>query len=111
MDKHTIETLGIVITDNGVTNFKYNFQQRTFTLKATLNIWKERKLSIKGKITVLNNLALAPVIYVSSVANTPNKAVEEIYNVIQNFIWDDSTSKIAPKKINSANRQRSSKTM
>ncbi len=70
MDKNTYKkTLGIVITDNDVTNFKYNFQQRIFTLKATLNIWKQRKLSLKEKITVLNNLALAAIIYVSSVVS------------------------------------------
>ncbi len=103
--KTPTETLGIVIMDNDLTNFKYNFQQRIFTLKATLNICKQRKLSLKGKITVLNNLALAPIIYVSSVVNTPNKAIEEINNVIQNLIWDCS------KNINTANRQRRSKTM
>ncbi len=97
--KAPIETLGIVIMDNDVTNFKYNFQQSIFTLKATLNIWKQRKLSLKGKITVLNNLALAPIIYDSSVVNTPNKAIEEINNVIQNFIWNGSTSKIAQKTL------------
>ncbi len=50
-------------------------------------MWKQRKLSLKGKITVLNNLALAPIIYVSSVVNIPVKAIEEINNIIQNFIW------------------------
>ncbi len=75
MNKTPIETRGIVITDNDETNYKYNFQQRIFTLKSTLNIWKRRKLSFKGKVTVLNNLALAPIIYVSSVLNTPNKTI------------------------------------
>ncbi len=36
-------------------------------------MWKQRKISLKGKITVLNNLKLAPIVYVSSVVNTPFK--------------------------------------
>ncbi len=40
-------------------------------LKTTLNKWKHRQLSIKGKLTELNNLALVPLIYVISVINTP----------------------------------------
>ncbi len=94
-------TLGIVITDNDEANFKHNFhfQHRIFTLKATLNIWKQRNLSLKGKTTVLNNLVLAPIIYVSSVVNTPSKAIKEINNVIQNFIWDGSSSKISHKTL------------
>ncbi len=37
------------------------------SLKAILNIWKTLKLSLKGKLTVPNNLALAPIIYASSI--------------------------------------------
>ncbi len=48
--KTPIETLGIVITGNDGTNYKYNLHQRIFTLKSTLNIWKQRKLSLKDKI-------------------------------------------------------------
>ncbi len=44
---------------------------------------------------MLNNLALAPLIYVLSVINTPTKAINEINNIIQNFMWDGSTSKIS----------------
>ncbi len=43
------ETMDIVVRDNDVINFKYNFQQRIFTLNATQNIWKQRKLSLRGK--------------------------------------------------------------
>ncbi len=71
-----------------------NFQQRILNFKSILNIWKQRKLSLKGKITVLNNLALSPLIYASSVVDTSSKAINEINSLIQAFIWDNSTSKI-----------------
>jgi len=90
-----IETLGIAIVDNSDLNYKHNYAQRISNLKSLLNIWKQRSLSLKGKITVINTLALAPLIYVSSVTNTPKKAITEINNLIQNFIWNGSTSKIA----------------
>ncbi len=89
--KTPLETLGISIVNNSDMNYKLNFQQRIVTLKSTLNIWEQRKLSIKGKITILNTLALAPLIYVSSVIETPIKEIQEINIAIQNFIWDGST--------------------
>ncbi len=95
--KTPLETLGITITDNADANLKYNFQQRNLNL--ILNIWKQRKLSLKGKITVFNNLALAQIIYASSVVNTPNKAICEINNLIQNFTWDGTTFKISQKTL------------
>ncbi len=86
--KTPIETLGIVITDNIENNYIHIFQKWILTLKTTLNIWKQRKLSLKGKITELNHLALAPLIYVASVVDTPKGAIQEINNATQNFIWD-----------------------
>ncbi len=72
--KTSIITLGIMITDDDENNYKYNFQPKIAMLKTTLNIWKQRKLLLKGKITVLTNWALAPLIYVASVINTPPKS-------------------------------------
>ncbi len=74
--KTHLETLGITICDNGEISYKHNFQQRISNLKSTLNIWKDRKLSLMGKVAVLNNLDLAPLIYVSG------KAINEISNII-----------------------------
>ncbi len=97
--KTPIEPLGIAITDNEEINYKLNFQKKICNLKTSLNIWKQRKLSLKGKITILNSLALTPLIYVSSVVSNPYRVINEINNIIQNFIWDGSTSKIAKKKL------------
>ncbi len=52
-------------------------------------------MSLKEKITVLNHLSLAPLIYVASVVDTPKRAIHEINNATQNFIWDGNTSEIA----------------
>ncbi len=100
------QTLGITICNNDDISYKYNFQQKISTLKSSLNIWKSGKLSLKRKITVLYNLTLAPLIYISCVINTSVEAVKEINNIIQNFMWDGSTSKIAQKNINSKYQQR-----
>ncbi len=58
-----------------------------------------KKISLKGTISVLNNLALASIIYVSSVVNTPNKAICEINNLIQNLCWNGTASNIFQKTL------------
>ncbi len=71
--KTHLETLGIVIIDNDEDNYKYNFPQKILTFKSILNIWKIRKLSLKGKRTVLNSLELAPLfIYLKCNQHTQN---------------------------------------
>ncbi len=66
-----METLGIVITDTDDNNYKHNFQQRITNPKDILNIWKQRNLSLTVKITVFDNLALAPLTDVSNVVTPP----------------------------------------
>ncbi len=74
------------ISNNDQANFKYNFQQRILNLKAILNIWKQRKLSLKSQIKGFNNLPLSPISYPSSIVNTPKQAISEINNLIQQFV-------------------------
>jgi hypothetical protein len=93
--KTPIYTLGIHIVTNQELNYTLNFAQKIKNLKTKLDIWKQRQLSLKGKITIINNLALSPLIYVASVVDTPQKAISMINNLIQNFLWNNSTSKIS----------------
>ncbi len=64
--KTPIETLGIYITNI--------FKPKIATPHIILNIWKQITLSIKGKITIVNTLALSPLIYTSSLIDTPMEA-------------------------------------
>ena len=47
-------------------------------LKTMLNIWKCRNLTIKGKITILRNLALPMLLYPFSVLHVEKEAVETV---------------------------------
>ncbi len=47
---------------------------------------KQRNLSLKGKIIIINTLALSPLIYLSSTIDTPDKAIAKVNNIIQNFL-------------------------
>ncbi len=91
--KTPLETLGIYITNNSEENFSYNFKPKIATLLNTLNIWKQRTLSIKGKITIVNTLALSPLIYTTSLIDTPMETLKEINDIIQNVIWEGKTAK------------------
>ena len=93
--KDNIETLGIVCTTTDYENYMFNFKPRITTLKNVLHLWRQRSLSLKGKITVLNSLALAPLIYVSSVTETPARVITEIQDLIMDFVWEGKQPKIA----------------
>ncbi len=53
-----------------------------------------------------------PLIYVSSLIETPPEAIREINDIIQNFIWERKTAKIAQNTYtNIEYRARGTKTM
>ncbi len=93
--KSPLEILGIFITNNPEDNLKDNFKPKLSILRNTLNMWKQRTLSIKGKIKIVNTLALSPLIYTSSIIETPPEILKETNDIIQNFIWEGKTAKIA----------------
>ncbi len=94
-----MKVLGIVFTCTHNVNYKYNFECRIKNLKTLLDIWKQRSLSLKGKVAILNTLALPSLIYVSSVKDTPKRAIEEISKIINDFMWDGKKSKISRKTL------------
>jgi len=93
--KENIESLGIIFTLSEEENYQLNYKPRICKLKNTLQVWKQRNLSLKGKITIINSLALSPLIYVAGVIDTPNKVIKEVDALITQFLWNSKSAKIA----------------
>ncbi len=68
---------------------------RMTKLKNTLQVWSQRGLTLKGKVTILNSLALSALIYVTSVIDTPDIVIKEVDNIITEFLWKGKLHKIA----------------
>ena len=49
--------------------------------KTIFNMWKQRHLSLKGKITVINSLAASLLIYPCTTLNTPKTVIKQIDNL------------------------------
>lgn len=73
---------------------KMNFKERMQKFSNLLNMWNQRDLSIKGKITVIKNLALPQLLYVSSNLAVPEWFVKDITSIMYNFIWSGKRDKI-----------------
>ncbi len=61
-------------------------------LKNLLRLWQ---LCLKGKVTIVNILALSPLLYLASILHTPDNVIKEVKQCIVEFIWDGGSSKIA----------------
>ncbi len=50
---------------------------------------------MKGKITIVNTLALSSLLYLASVIHVPSMVYREVKHSVVDFIWEGKTSKIA----------------
>lgn len=96
-EKDDIVLLGITITTDEKKSVEKNFSPRVRAIKNILKQWSRRKLSLKGKITVINALVVSLIVYPASVLITPINVLEEINRLLYTFLWDGKRPKIAAK--------------
>ena len=86
--QNEITLLGVSLTGNENDHYILNFKKRLKSLKYLLASWKSRNLSLKGKITVINNLALPPFLYLASIIHVPERVYDEVKELIVEFLWE-----------------------
>ena len=71
-----------------------NFRHRLENIMNQFKIWRQRDLSLKGKITVIRTLALSQLLYATSVLNIPQWVVKEANTLFYKFLWGNKPDKI-----------------
>ena len=94
-----ITTLGVVISGNESDHYILNYKKMLKIIDDLLKSWKRRYLSLKGKVTVINSLALAKLLYLTSVIHTPNNVIKELQSLVLDFLWDGKPPKVAYKTL------------
>ena len=93
----TIKYLGIIIS-NKINDIEIvNYNDKITQIKNKLNMWKSRKLSIKGKITVLRSQIMPIILYPTAVLYTPQYVIDEIDSLFFNFIWPNKKQHVKKK--------------
>ena len=75
--------------------FRANLEPKIKLFEKSLKQWQHRKLTLMGKITVINNYALLKLVYVLSSLPDPTKTtIKQIKTIMNDFIWDSKPAKI-----------------
>ena len=89
-----VKSLGITHCNNDEDMYLYNFKPRIQNMKNLLNIWSQRDLSLKGKITVIKSLALPSLLFVSMVLAVPENVIKEVNDMVYAFLWSNRKAKV-----------------
>ena len=72
-----------------------NFKKKIIDVSKVLKSWHHRKLTLRGKITVIKTLALPKLIHLlTSLPNMNVSMVNDLNRLFYNFIWDNKPDKV-----------------
>ncbi len=83
-----IKCLGIYIGNDIKQCEQRNWQSKLNDFQKTLESWKTRKLSLFGKVQVVNSLAISKLVYNFSILPVSDERIKEIQKLVTNFIWN-----------------------
>ena len=92
--KDPIHLLGITLYNNENENYKWNFEDKIKKIRNLLNMWKQRSLSLKGKIVVINSLAASMLVYPCTVIETPARVIKEVTRFVYGIAKVQTSLKI-----------------
>ena len=95
-----IKILGIWIHQDFEVIQKLNFEDRLDHVEKLLNGWRNRSLTLMGKICVINSLVASPFSHkLMSLPSPSEKFFMKYKKIINEFLWNGKISKIRYEKI------------
>ncbi len=85
--KDFIKCLGIWCGPSIEGAVRKNFEEKIKKIKSLLNLWSQRNLSLKGKVSVLRSIVLPQILYTATTLYIPEEFQHEIDNLFFDFLW------------------------
>ena len=94
LTKGCIKILSITFSYNKALVDKENFYTLSLDCRTLLNIWKQRWLSLGGKIQVFKSLVASKPVYLATMTDMKQNFCDTIKSLHKKFIWSGKRPKI-----------------
>ena len=88
---------GIIFTKNIEECREENFDVAVEKLKTQLNLWKQRDLSLLGKIQIIKTFGISQLQYVMNMVTPPESVLNTVKKLLNNFLWGSNVNRIKHK--------------
>ena len=86
--KKYVKSLGIFFSYDKKLRETLNFGGMSTHISQIINLWKQRNLTILGKITITKSLLLSKLVYRASMLQVPQEIISDIKKLIFKFLWN-----------------------
>lgn len=74
-------------------HYSLNFKHIIDSIQGIISAWRNRNLSVRGKVVLFNALMISRLMYVSSYTFVPERVFSEIQNTARKFMWSKDNKK------------------
>jgi len=96
IDQDMVKICGITYSNNKEMSYERNISEKIDKLKNQLLIWKQRNLSLEGKIMIVKTFGLSQLIYSLQSTYINEQDLKRIDLIITRFIWNLKESNLRP---------------
>ena len=94
LNKTPIKVLGIYVANNLHSCFSMTIEESIKKMRHTLNRWKQRRLTLNGKVLVIKNLIISQFIHIANLVPISDDIIKDINQLIYEFLWNGKTHKV-----------------
>ena len=96
---HCVKILGINFSYNKTLMMEKNFVVTVEKIEKLLNVWRQRDLTLEGKIIVFKSLAISKIVHVAYLSTVPKEIIEKLEKIQNDFLWNGKKAKIKSKTL------------
>ena len=79
--KKSIKILGVHISYNQKIQDDLNFTKTMKNLCNVIKLWRMRKLTLEGKITIFKSLTISKIVHLAIITKFPNTVIEQLKQI------------------------------
>ena len=83
-----IKITGVYFTYNLEVYIQKNYKAILINIDKTLNMWKQRNLSILGKVQVIKTSGISQLMFIFNSSDPPTDVVQKANNMLFRFLWN-----------------------
>jgi len=89
-----VKALGVWFCIDCEKSKKKNYEEEVHKVEDILNNWRNKRLTLIGKIAVIKAPAVSQFVYTLSATMLCSKSLKETNNLLFKFLWDNKGDKI-----------------
>ncbi len=83
-----VKVLGVYFTYNDKDFYNLNYDDKLKSLERVVNMWRQRDLSVIGKITIVKTFGFSKLMYTASMIGMPVHIQKKVNDIVFKYIWN-----------------------